>query len=76
MRREAFANRSAQEVNQVGINEYRGGAGIGWHRDKPEFCDVMGVQRSASRGIALFDHVSDVGRGLKRWRSEAAADKA
>jgi alkylated DNA repair dioxygenase AlkB len=39
----AFANRSAQEVKQVGINEYRGGAGIGWHRDKPEFGDVIGV---------------------------------
>jgi alkylated DNA repair dioxygenase AlkB len=39
----AFANRSAQEVKQVGINEYQAGAGIGWHRDKPEFGDVIGV---------------------------------
>jgi alkylated DNA repair dioxygenase AlkB len=38
-----FANRSAEEVEQVGINEYRAGAGIGWHRDKPEFGDVIGV---------------------------------
>jgi alkylated DNA repair dioxygenase AlkB len=39
----AFANRSAYEVKQVGINEYRTGAGVGWHRDKPEFGDVIGV---------------------------------
>ena len=38
-----FAGRSAQEVRQVGVNEYRAGAGIGWHRDKPEFGDVVGV---------------------------------
>ena len=39
----AFANRSALEMKQVGINEYRPGAGIGWHRDKSEFGDVIGV---------------------------------
>lgn len=39
----AFANRSAHEMKQVGINEYRPGAGIGWHRDKSEFGDVIGV---------------------------------
>jgi alkylated DNA repair dioxygenase AlkB len=30
-------------VKQVGIDEYRAGAGIGWHRDKPEFGDVIDV---------------------------------
>lgn len=38
-----FAARTAEEVKQVGINEYRAGAGIGWHRDKPDFGDVIGV---------------------------------
>jgi alkylated DNA repair dioxygenase AlkB len=38
-----FAGYSAQDVKQVGINEYRAGAGIGWHRDKPEFGDVIGI---------------------------------
>jgi alkylated DNA repair dioxygenase AlkB len=28
---------------QVLINEYPPGAGIGWHRDKPQFEDVVGV---------------------------------
>jgi alkylated DNA repair dioxygenase AlkB len=27
----------------VGVNEYRAGAGIGWHKDKPQFGIVVGV---------------------------------
>jgi alkylated DNA repair dioxygenase AlkB len=49
----AFANRSAQEVKQVGINEYRAGAGIGWHRDKPEFGDVIGASLLTPAKIRL-----------------------
>jgi alkylated DNA repair dioxygenase AlkB len=39
---EAFA-RPAESFQQVLINEYRPGAGIGWHRDKPQFDEVVGV---------------------------------
>ena len=28
---------------QVGINEYRPGAGVGWHKDKPQFGIIVGV---------------------------------
>lgn len=38
-----FAGREAGEFVQIGVNEYRPGAGIGWHRDKPEFGDVVSV---------------------------------
>ena len=38
-----FAGHAAADFRQVGINEYRPGAGIGWHRDKPQFGDVVGV---------------------------------
>jgi alkylated DNA repair dioxygenase AlkB len=38
-----FAGRPAAEFAQVLINEYRPGAGIGWHRDKPHFELVAGV---------------------------------
>jgi alkylated DNA repair dioxygenase AlkB len=31
------------EFVQLGVNEYRHGAGIGWHRDKSECGDVVGV---------------------------------
>jgi alkylated DNA repair dioxygenase AlkB len=39
----AFARRPAETFAQVLINEYRPGAGIGWHRDKPHFEEVAGV---------------------------------
>ena len=38
-----FAGREVQEFRQIGINEYRPGAGIGWHRDKPQFDVIVGV---------------------------------
>ena len=38
-----FAGRKPEEFRQIGINEYRAGAGIGWHKDKPEFGDVVGI---------------------------------
>jgi alkylated DNA repair dioxygenase AlkB len=39
---ESFS-RPADAFTQVLINEYRPGAGIGWHRDKPQFDEVVGV---------------------------------
>ena len=35
--------RPAEAFRQVLINEYRPGAGIGWHRDKAQFDEVVGV---------------------------------
>ena len=43
-----FAGHAVEDFRQVGINEYRPGAGIGWHRDKPEFGDVVGVSLVSS----------------------------
>lgn len=42
-----FAGRDRNEFRQVGINEYRAGAGIGWHKDKREFGVVVGVSLGA-----------------------------
>jgi alkylated DNA repair dioxygenase AlkB len=39
----AFAGREAQTFEQVLINRYDPGAGVGWHRDKPAFDEVIGV---------------------------------
>jgi alkylated DNA repair dioxygenase AlkB len=36
-------DRPAHAFTQVLINEYRPGAGIGWHRDKPQFDEVVAV---------------------------------
>jgi alkylated DNA repair dioxygenase AlkB len=36
-------DRRAESFRQVLINEYRPGAGIGWHRDRAQFDEVVGV---------------------------------
>lgn len=38
-----FAGRPADDFVQCLVNQYSEGAGIGWHRDKPQFGDVVGV---------------------------------
>lgn len=48
-----FAGCSAAEFAQVLINEYRPGAGIGWHRDKPHFELVAGVSLLAPCSFRL-----------------------
>jgi len=38
-----FADRKRDTFRQIGVNQYRTGAGIGWHKDKPEFGIIVGV---------------------------------
>jgi alkylated DNA repair dioxygenase AlkB len=38
-----FAGLSADQLQQVLITEYRPGASIGWHRDRANFEDVIGI---------------------------------
>lgn len=42
-----FTSHVARDFVHVLINEYRPGAGIGWHRDKAHFGDVVGVSLGA-----------------------------
>jgi alkylated DNA repair dioxygenase AlkB len=49
---EAF-DRPPEAFEQVLINEYRPGAGIGWHRDKPQFGEVVGVSLLAPCNFRL-----------------------
>ena len=39
----AFAGAPAEDFEQLLINEYREGAPIGWHRDRPVFDKIVGV---------------------------------
>ncbi|RWA62389.1 alpha-ketoglutarate-dependent dioxygenase AlkB [Mesorhizobium sp.] len=48
-----FAGQPASAFAQVLINEYRPGAGIGWHRDKPHFELVAGVSLLAPCSFRL-----------------------
>lgn len=38
-----FAGIDADELQHALVTEYARGAGIGWHRDRPVFADVIGV---------------------------------
>lgn len=38
-----FANLDAAALEHALLIEYRPGAGIGWHRDRPDFGDVIGL---------------------------------
>jgi alkylated DNA repair dioxygenase AlkB len=39
----AFAGLAATDLQHALVTEYTPGAGIGWHRDRPTFGDVVGV---------------------------------
>lgn len=48
-----FANRNPEAFVQILVTEYPSGAGIGWHRDKPEFEDIVGVSLSSPANFRL-----------------------
>jgi alkylated DNA repair dioxygenase AlkB len=39
----SFAGMPAESLQQVLVTEYAAGAGIGWHRDKQEFGEIVGI---------------------------------
>jgi alkylated DNA repair dioxygenase AlkB len=53
-------DRPSEAFRQVLINEYRPGAGIGWHRDKAQFDEVVGVSLLAPcslyQGLCWLTH--------------------
>jgi alkylated DNA repair dioxygenase AlkB len=57
-----FAGLEPQSLQHVLVTEYAPGAGIGWHRDKVEFGDVVGVSLLAPC-VFRFRRALD----LKRW---------
>jgi alkylated DNA repair dioxygenase AlkB len=48
-----FAGRQVQEFQQGGVNEYPPGAGIGWHKDKPQFGAIVGISLLAPATMRL-----------------------
>ena len=57
-----FADVDAPSMQQVLVTEYAPGAAIGWHRDKSEFGDVVGISLLAPC-VFRFRRTSD----QKRW---------
>jgi alkylated DNA repair dioxygenase AlkB len=58
-----FAGKDRDAFRQVGINEYRAGVGIGWHKDKREFGIIIGVSLLASATIRSAGHMVPRGPG-------------
>jgi alkylated DNA repair dioxygenase AlkB len=48
-----FAGLDAEKFLQGSINEYPPGAGIGWHRDKPQFGIIVGISLLAPATMHL-----------------------
>lgn len=44
----AFAGVAPADIAQTLVTEYQPGAGIGWHRDRPQYDKVIGVSFAAS----------------------------
>jgi len=47
----SFAGYPRETFRQVGVNEYCVGAGVGWHKDKPEFGVIVGLSLGSSATI-------------------------
>ena len=62
-RAEAFAGVAAGAFVHVLINEYRQGAPIGWHRDRPAFEKVVGISLGAE---TIMRFRRRVGEGFER----------
>jgi alkylated DNA repair dioxygenase AlkB len=59
-----FAGLPAEEFGQVLVTEYSPGAGIGWHRDKGVYGEVLGISL-LSACVLRFRRV--VAGGWERW---------
>lgn len=66
----SFAQLEPEALQQVLVTEYRPGAGIGWHRDKPVFDQVVGISLLALC-VLRFRRKTDadlkVGRVRTNW---------
>jgi alkylated DNA repair dioxygenase AlkB len=60
----AFASVAPNEFSQILVNEYRPGAGIGWHHDSPAFGIVAGISLGATCTMRFQE-----GRGEQRRTS-------
>jgi alkylated DNA repair dioxygenase AlkB len=59
-----FADVAPNDLQQVLVTEYGAGSGIGWHRDKAVFGDVIGVSLLSS---CVFRLRRNFGKGWQRY---------
>src|SRR4029077_20759348 len=61
----AFAGLDPAALEHALLIEYAPGAGIGWHRDRPAFDDVIGISLNASCTFRLRRKIGE------RWERRA-----
>ena len=66
---QAFAGLPAASIRQVLFTQYEQGTGIGWHRDKPMFEDVVALSFLSPCRLRLR---RKLGTGWQRWSTEIA----
>lgn len=54
-----ISGRPASDFEQVMVTEYGPGAGIGWHRDRPTFGEIVSISFSAPRALRLRRRAGD-----------------
>jgi alkylated DNA repair dioxygenase AlkB len=54
-----FAGIASERLQQVLVTEYASGAGIGWHKDRPQFDEVVGVSLLAPCNFRLRRKVGE-----------------
>lgn len=63
----AFAEMKPEEFEHVLITEYGAGAGIGWHRDKAVFGEVVGISLLSPCMFRMRRAVDRSSIGRKKW---------
>jgi alkylated DNA repair dioxygenase AlkB len=63
----AFANLQPASLQQALVTEYRRGAGIGWHRDKPVFGQVIGISLVAPCVLRFRRKSSEAQKARTTW---------
>jgi len=61
-----FAGLQPDDLQQVLINEYDTGAGVGWHRDRGMFEDVIGISLGSACRFRFRHATEDDGRADRR----------
>src|SRR4051812_34665800 len=66
-----FAGLASSDLQQVLLTEYAPGAGIGWHKDKPMFAEVVGLSLLSRCVFRLRAKQARLGSGAPSYSSHA-----
>ena len=69
----AFAGHPPEALQHVLLIEYAPGAGIGWHRDRPGFGDVIGISLLAQARLRFRRKVGDKWERAAVWAEPRSA---